>query len=691
LRLKADIKMMPQGSQMARKRKYSSLDSDSPSMDHGSPLRRKSPRIPLSPLKPSKLNQKESYPLSPSKRSPQKSPSKPTSPTMVTGSFYGKKKPLYLTPLERKLLKETKSPPRMLPSAKMALEDPYSLPGVPKKMVKNKAKRITTTVTVTKQTESKKTSAIGFSKTTDTAKTITLTFGGLKPKPKIFVGAAFFGTGKKPSSMFKALPKTPKPAISKTHKPMMTSTPRSTDPSLNTKKSGKAVIVTPERKEDETTKTTPTECLREKRSSAKVAETRIAAMENLDNPDDDEVPETPEDMPLPPSPTPPTAQDDLAADDDGFASGPGGSLSSSPRMYRGSVGSSPDMALTPRLLALKYGMTKEIRVLLDRSPTPTTAGPLADINTQEDFITEPDCQVVPSSNPNSSPGMYPIFGSQRPQRKCVQPLPCSALSNTPDSPSQLRSQEHLNKRVYKRKDKKRPQGDDQLIIDAGQKQFGATTCSFCGMIYSVDSSEDNFQHTLFHQKLMESIKFVGWKKERVVAEFWDGKIILVLPDDPKYAVRKAEEVRQLADNELGFQQTQLSSPRQAKTYLFVNQDRMIVGCLIAEHIKQAFRVLAQPEVAKDMNREDFMEHHRTWVCSVVPETAHCGISRIWVLSQARRKGVATRMLDTLRNSFTYGSPLTKEDLAFSDPTPDGRLFAARYSETQTFLVYNFVG
>lgn len=32
--------------------------------------------------------------------------------------------------------------------------------------------------------------------------------------------------------------------------------------------------------------------------------------------------------------------------------------------------------------------------------------------------------------------------------------------------------------------------------------------------------------------------FQGWKKERVVAEFWDGKIILVMSDDPKYATRK---------------------------------------------------------------------------------------------------------------------------------------------------------
>lgn len=35
----------------------------------------------------------------------------------------------------------------------------------------------------------------------------------------------------------------------------------------------------------------------------------------------------------------------------------------------------------------------------------------------------------------------------------------------------------------------------------------------------------------------------GWKKERVVAQFWDGKMILVLPDDPKHAVKKVRPGR----------------------------------------------------------------------------------------------------------------------------------------------------
>lgn len=49
---------------------------------------------------------------------------------------------------------------------------------------------------------------------------------------------------------------------------------------------------------------------------------------------------------------------------------------------------------------------------------------------------------------------------------------------------------------------------------------------------------------------------------------------------------QAEDVRRVADNELGFQQLTLSRPTQAKTYLFINTERLVVGCLIAEPIRQ---------------------------------------------------------------------------------------------------------
>ncbi|KAG8009552.1 N-acetyltransferase ESCO1 [Nibea albiflora] len=56
----------------------------------------------------------------------------------------------------------------------------------------------------------------------------------------------------------------------------------------------------------------------------------------------------------------------------------------------------------------------------------------------------------------------------------------------------------------------------------------------------------------------------------------------------------------------------------------------------------------------------------------------------------RRQGIASRMLECLRNNFVYGSYLSKDEIAFSDPTPDGKLFATQYFGTSQFLVYNFV-
>lgn len=58
------------------------------------------------------------------------------------------------------------------------------------------------------------------------------------------------------------------------------------------------------------------------------------------------------------------------------------------------------------------------------------------------------------------------------------------------------------------------------------------------------------------------------------------------PSPHNVIVFQAEDVRRIADSELGFQQVTLSRPTQAKTYLFINTERMVVGCLVAEPIRQ---------------------------------------------------------------------------------------------------------
>ncbi|XP_064187882.1 N-acetyltransferase ESCO1 isoform X1 [Anguilla rostrata] len=230
----------------------------------------------------------------------------------------------------------------------------------------------------------------------------------------------------------------------------------------------------------------------------------------------------------------------------------------------------------------------------------------------------------------------------------------------------------------------------QAMNDPDQKNFGTVTCSVCGMLYSAANPEDESQHLLFHNQFISAVRYVGWKKERILGEYPDGKVILVLPDDPKYALKKVEEIREMVDSDLGFQQVDTQCPSQTKTFLFISNDKKVAGCLIAEHIQEGFRVIEEATPEGSEGEKVMFEQQRAWCCSTVPEPAVCGISRIWVFSMMRRKGIASRMIECLRNNFIYGSHLNKEEIAFSDPTPDGKLFATHYCGTSQFLVYNFV-
>uniref|UniRef100_A0A8B9H824 Establishment of sister chromatid cohesion N-acetyltransferase 1 n=1 Tax=Astyanax mexicanus TaxID=7994 RepID=A0A8B9H824_ASTMX len=233
-------------------------------------------------------------------------------------------------------------------------------------------------------------------------------------------------------------------------------------------------------------------------------------------------------------------------------------------------------------------------------------------------------------------------------------------------------------------------GEEQASTEKSPNTFGAVTCNVCGMLYSPSATEDETQHLLFHNQFISAVRYVGWKKERILGEYPDGKIILVLPEDPKYALKKVEEIREMVDNDLGFQQVQTNVPSQTKTFLFISNDKKVAGCLIAEHIQEGYRVIEEAVPEGSEGEKVMFERQRAWCCSTVPEPAVCGISRIWVFSMMRRRGIASRMIECLRNNFIYGSHLSKDEIAFSDPTPDGKLFATHYCGTSQFLVYNFV-
>lgn len=166
-----------------------------------------------SPCTPRKMPRTSTLESPPKRASPFKS-------TVKAGLFYSKQKALYLTPLERKVLKETKSPPsnQDQPSA------PVSSGGKvkPKKPKKGKVRAQKSNLKGYFAPNSTwSTKADSATSTVEAKMPASITFSSLKSKhkPRIVIGAAFFGTGKKPASMYKRHASKPKPKPATSQKP----------------------------------------------------------------------------------------------------------------------------------------------------------------------------------------------------------------------------------------------------------------------------------------------------------------------------------------------------------------------------------------------------------------------------------------------------------------------------------------
>lgn len=222
----------------------------------------------------------------------------------------------------------------------------------------------------------------------------------------------------------------------------------------------------------------------------------------------------------------------------------------------------------------------------------------------------------------------------------------------------------------------------QMTLDAGQKKFGAIQCLQCGMVYTQADPLDETTHAKFHHSVLATLKFPGWKKERIVQEYPElgSRIIMVMPDDQRYALRKVEEINRMMSQELGFPDSTLSFCHNYKVFLYISEEKRVDGCCVAESITKGYRVIPCNSTAVCVGR-------RPWCCQAEPEPAAIGISKIWVYGPSRRKGVASKMLDCVRYWFEYGVPVEQSKLAFSDPTPDGMQMARKYTGTSAFLVY----
>ncbi|KAL1210445.1 Protein CHROMOSOME TRANSMISSION FIDELITY 7 [Cardamine amara subsp. amara] len=253
----------------------------------------------------------------------------------------------------------------------------------------------------------------------------------------------------------------------------------------------------------------------------------------------------------------------------------------------------------------------------------------------------------------------------------------------------------------------------QFYLELGQSDFLLRRCSECGVKYAPGDESDEKNHQNFHKYYMNGIPFKGWQNERsfTTPSFNKSRIVMVLANDPPAHRNKVQEVVKMMELEFG---EDWILHQQCKVYLYVSCQR-ISGCLVAEPIKEAFKLIAPPDDERQLKKEnssspstsiqfgnivlqrqvlkrcrasDDRADNGAIACEEEAKPAACGIRAIWVSPSNRRKGIATRLLDTTRESFcNNGCMLEKSQLAFSEPSSKGRSFGSNYFGTCSFLVY----
>lgn len=155
--------------------------------------------------------------------------------------------------------------------------------------------------------------------------------------------------------------------------------------------------------------------------------------------------------------------------------------------------------------------------------------------------------------------------------------------------------------------------------------------------------------------------------------FTMSRVIVIEPNDSKLCWKKVEEILAYVDRDLGLADTTFADHKPKTVYLYI-RDKVVIGVLVAEHITTAHHMI--PELL-DLN-----------CCTAENSPAKCGVNVIWTEIKHRKQGIATKLMDLLRTNFYFGYVMTVDDIAFSIPTPSGKIFAEKYTKTRNFKVYD---
>lgn len=103
--------------------------------------------------------------------------------------------------------------------------------------------------------------------------------------------------------------------------------------------------------------------------------------------------------------------------------------------------------------------------------------------------------------------------------------------------------------------------------------------------------------------------------------------------------------------------------------------KQVVGCLVMENCNEGYRMYPS------------IEGIEVDTCARDPTPCKVGISRIWTAVHRRHRKVASRMFKAL---CRISGDVNPDDVAFSIPSPDGKMLARSVIGRNDFKVYGFI-
>ena len=230
---------------------------------------------------------------------------------------------------------------------------------------------------------------------------------------------------------------------------------------------------------------------------------------------------------------------------------------------------------------------------------------------------------------------------------------------------------------------KRAAGGVQTFLNISRRASWMEPCE-CGFLCDQLYPPDSARHCAFHNRQLGPLVKATAKYERHAGwrELYPSGDMILKVSGRSRGGRTIETLANCINELMEAARQEPGELARHEFYLYLRDDA-VVGFMGTEEGGVAKAHLQDPEASKAA-----AEGH--WPVSV-------GVSRIWVAREQRRRGIASRLLSSIRRcchtaavQCTSGCPVPRDQVAFSHPTQLGRQLAAAHLQRADgkFLLYD---